>query len=237
MIHVVKVGWSSGLTFSVCHIWLDLFRVNVCFALNVINDVIQRARRTFREKGIRCDVNVEAWRGGVVTVIWEIKAISHHDTLSRRHNYWSWLQHQSGSLRSMQEVTDPMTPTCCATTLTPTTSVFCCPRCTPLHSLCLSPSRLMKPSVGFHGNPRELNSPICHGCQPANGGACCDMSISPSVSHPVAEMPEGEAALCCSWTANTKTVEIHTHKASKRVSDTFLVRSKACRCITALVLQ
>lgn len=81
-------------------------------------------------------------------------------------------------LPSLSLKCEPITPTCCTTTTRShkqQAKGFCCPRCTPLQSVCAALHLRLEwkssdyHDAGFHGNPRELNSPICHGCQPGNG--------------------------------------------------------------------
>lgn len=94
-----------------------------------------------------------------------------------------------------------------------TTSIFCGPRCAPLQSSLRLGSRRAEGAqgsadAGFHGNPRRLNSPICHGCQPANGTVCCDLSLILLPLHRT-ETLGGEAEPCSSRRANS---DKHTHK-------------------------
>lgn len=133
-------------------------------------------------------------------------------------------------LKLGKQVVLRLTLTRCATTA----KGFCCPRCPPLHTVCSSPSRLRQreaqgsADAGFHGNPSELNSPICHGCQPANGAGCCDMSLPLTVSHPSLHFAISLKCQRGCWAHEGQTglsalTHAHTHTAgcTKQVVDTF----------------
>lgn len=82
---------------------------------------------------------------------------------------------------------------------------LCCPRCTPLQSMCSSPYpgwkrlRVAPVLVSMATAPPEPNSPICHGCQPADGSVC--VSAQRSVCSSVHLSSRSVSVSLCCWNA------------------------------------
>lgn len=85
-------------------------------------------------------------------------------------------QSQSSKSKLGKRVKDPMTPTCSAINTIVIISRkhrakgSCLPHSSPLRNGCLQSGEAQHSAdAGFHGNFRNLNSPICHGGQSASG--------------------------------------------------------------------